>query len=602
MEHILNISTYFQKGYFVVPSYQRGYKWSLLKNDSGKTHLVQMLQDLKNAQSKKTDYHLQGVTVKETGGAIELVDGQQRSTSLYLILLFAHHHNLTDLAELLFTKDGLPRLEYQVRKELKDWLMAKLHRDEVELCAPPNLNHEIQDIAAFNRAWKQIDETLHRDDLPRFIDFVRNHVKVIYVVLSAGISPTKVFSMMNKDKAPMSKCDLVKAKLLSEASRANTDSTEAEADDREWQINQVRSHYAHEWDRWREWWENNDHHCFFGKALSKPANEPQIALLLRFYLRFKCVSEDDANGETLYTSLERLIQDKSTEIFEDIRDMQEIFQEWYNDPEIFNALGLLFYAGHPSKTGKLLLQLYLRYYQTKEDFGTHAMETARWSLVGCERKDEEGARKGAKNVCGGLMGINVYESEFKEDAFRQLLRMNIERLPRTERFYFADYSSSRSLDHIQPKSKVVRRLNKGWLSDDEYAQEVAFTRDEVSDLISKGYLDLSDESYFNMDISEHCIGNLVLLNRSDNSAVGTNGLKHKREILFKRIKEGNLLIHTLMILTKSYGGTNSIRMADLAVSQSFEDRWQQEDMMAYKKDFEQNFKKCYSLENDTVFL
>ena len=64
------------RGSFYIPSYQRGYRWS-------ETEVVRLLDDI--YQNGKKNYCLQPVVVRKKEDRYELIDGQQRLTTLYLI-------------------------------------------------------------------------------------------------------------------------------------------------------------------------------------------------------------------------------------------------------------------------------------------------------------------------------------------------------------------------------------------------------------------------------------------------------------------------------------------------------------------------------------
>ena len=73
------------KGNFFVPDYQRGYRW-------GENEVKQLLDDIDENRKKnekergQNNYYLQPIVLKEKGENYELIDGQQRLTTLYLIL------------------------------------------------------------------------------------------------------------------------------------------------------------------------------------------------------------------------------------------------------------------------------------------------------------------------------------------------------------------------------------------------------------------------------------------------------------------------------------------------------------------------------------
>jgi uncharacterized protein with ParB-like and HNH nuclease domain len=73
-------------GSFRVPRYQRGYRW-------GKLEVERLLNDIWESNGKP--YSLQPIVVKRDGEtAFELVDGQQRLTTLYLIFVFMQRERL----------------------------------------------------------------------------------------------------------------------------------------------------------------------------------------------------------------------------------------------------------------------------------------------------------------------------------------------------------------------------------------------------------------------------------------------------------------------------------------------------------------------------
>ena len=322
----LSVKEYFEKGNFIIPYYQRGFKWSLLTNEKGNTHLEQLLIDLKNDFKKgEVEYHLQGVTVQEKDKKIELVDGQQRTTSLFLILLYAYEKKL--LKKDSFFYNNL-NLEYAVRDEVNDWIKQKKDNPDFS----NNKGYEdIQDIVAFNKAWDQINEEL-KEEKEEFFKYILNNVKLIYIVLNT--EPTKVFSMMNKDKAIMTKTELVKATLLSEASRqAFSDLDTNENGDNEWQINHLRSHFAREWDSWLKWWNKNENHKFLNNVISKMNDEPEISRLLRLYYFIEKSDESKLlEEEHLFSEYCKMIEDQdkdddnkkigAVETFEGLRNLQ----------------------------------------------------------------------------------------------------------------------------------------------------------------------------------------------------------------------------------------------------------------------------------------
>ena len=106
-QSILNIQDYISGKTFVIPNYQRGYKWGVPHNHKEEKCSVQiLLSDILQAKEKnKEEYFIQGVTVTENNGEVVLIDGQQRTTTLYLLLKYLGY-------------DQLPTIKYDIRKEI----------------------------------------------------------------------------------------------------------------------------------------------------------------------------------------------------------------------------------------------------------------------------------------------------------------------------------------------------------------------------------------------------------------------------------------------------------------------------------------------------
>ena len=96
-------------GGFFVPSYQRGYRW-------GRDEVTRLLNDIHESAGNK--YFLQPIVVKRRADRKwELVDGQQRLTTLSLILRYIQQHLPT--ASLKYS------LEYETRASSAESAPAK---------------------------------------------------------------------------------------------------------------------------------------------------------------------------------------------------------------------------------------------------------------------------------------------------------------------------------------------------------------------------------------------------------------------------------------------------------------------------------------------
>ena len=99
--------------HFVVPSYQRGYRWTPRQVQD----LLDDLTDFAKHGAPGVLYCLQPIIVKGDKGTWELIDGQQRLTTVYILLNYIRA-NALPTAEKPFI------LEYETRPGSLDFLQA----------------------------------------------------------------------------------------------------------------------------------------------------------------------------------------------------------------------------------------------------------------------------------------------------------------------------------------------------------------------------------------------------------------------------------------------------------------------------------------------
>ena len=71
------------KDNFLIPTYQRGYKW---KSEDENSQVKVLMKDLFSAYKNSSErYYLQFITLKNTNNVFEVIDGQQRLTTLTIL-------------------------------------------------------------------------------------------------------------------------------------------------------------------------------------------------------------------------------------------------------------------------------------------------------------------------------------------------------------------------------------------------------------------------------------------------------------------------------------------------------------------------------------
>lgn len=552
METKQTISQYIGRNtnkYFNIPSYQRGYKWGEL-NERNTCAASILVEDILNAlKNKKENYFIQGVTVYENGSDVFLIDGQQRTTTLFVLLNLLF--NEKEKKDYLFFKDDF-KLKYHIRKTTEEYLKTSfLHGIEH--------NPKSQDQSFLHQASKEMQKILNRESFPLidFKNYLLNNVVLFYIKIPQEHA-TKAFTMLNGSKAFMTTDELVKSSFLSEASKVEVKEFASNSiEDKlgnmkaqigaDWQITMLRSRYARQWDKWMYWWNQTEVKTFF-----QSASNPMGWLLTYFYnteSSHKDYSNDPNMVATTFKNFQNdFIKDSKTAKvnFERLRKLQKTFEDIYNNNVLYNYLGLA--LTFSKKNYITIIGFFIENFKDEEIIKQYTLLT----LLNVNYKkdyEKEEIQEKLDNLLGLLSLSDVYNSDAKESAFKVLFLLNV--LATNDReikfeFYYEEidkglvsFYKQRSLEHIWPKSKVVYQKEGNDFSVNEKNQEVALSESDTNNLLFR--------NMFKEGTSEHCIGNLLFLHKNDNSVFSAKIPEEKKSVYFnleKSIYSRNLL-HTM---------------------------------------------------------
>ena len=539
---------------FIIPNYQRGYKWAVREG-----HDPSLVQDLMQRliaawrENPEQQYFLQGVTVVEDGDMIKLIDGQQRTTTLYLLLWCLDRRNISGYRDI--------SLEYSVREKSKEFLIG-LKNENFDYNAYDR-EDSVQDIHYFKEAIRQIREYLPEDtdDCSAFTEYLLNKISLLYIVIDAE-KAVKTFTMMNGTKATMHDEELVKAQMLHLVSlpepidglpqmRSIEDSYTVlrEIVSTDWETNALRSKYAREWDKWLYWWNRKDVMDFFD------VNKP-MGLLLEYYYRI----EGRLDGFS-FRHFEHLLpagnKKSAKNVFKGLRDLQKDFEDLFNSPIIFNNLKLALIGSNNTVEDKYnIIKFFFENKRKPELLERYAW----WRIAGAthletiaepnEGKDamtatNEGVGK-IRQMITNLSEPRVY-GPYSDQAFRQLLRFNVVEYNRLKAKFDFSIWENKSLEHIFPKSKFFHTEETenpdGSVSKKFVRGDGEIITEEQTSALYDSYAVFSNSSKY----SEHCIGNLVLLYGKNNSEFGALPFSEKKKKFFntERVFESRNLLHTI---------------------------------------------------------
>ena len=219
---------------FFIRHYQRGYRWT-------KEQVEQLLEDidsftpreLKSDPPKKTFYCLQPVVLKtlsdETkkeiikksesqrkldGDWYEVVDGQQRLTTLYLILKYRNDRWLGE------DKEPIYKIDYETRNDCVGFLNSiKVNSDKKTV----NVDKQNIDFYHISKAYQVIrnwelnyeSEFSKKFDKNEFQSKLLSYSKIIWYEVDDSEDSIELFERLNLGKIPLTNAELTKALFLS---------------------------------------------------------------------------------------------------------------------------------------------------------------------------------------------------------------------------------------------------------------------------------------------------------------------------------------------------------------------------------------------------
>lgn len=218
-----------QNEQFVIPSYQRRYSWR-------KEQLLALLSDIDMIES--ADSHLLGTILCLTGAhsgtmnSLELVDGQQRLTTISIILECLRER---------FSRDGNTEQETDLRRLLQAKIyggepVAKIALDTLDsddfkrlAAGAPDPTDQFKNShleTAFREARSWIDE---RDTpyLTKFLEKLLYRAIVIRLDVSHAKDAFKLFETINNRGLKLSPTDIIKNSVLGNAARFGDDELSA---------------------------------------------------------------------------------------------------------------------------------------------------------------------------------------------------------------------------------------------------------------------------------------------------------------------------------------------------------------------------------------
>jgi hypothetical protein len=305
---------------FFIAAYQRGYRWSPLQ-------VTQLLDDIREFTKRRNPqpeefYCLQPLVLKALKeGGYEVVDGQQRLTTLLLVL---RHFN-ERLAEKY--QQQLYALAYETRPNLTDFL-----KKPSKPLAESNV-----DFFHLGQAIEVIEQwfTENESEVEEIKSALLNKTKVIWFQLADGDNPVDAFTRLNVGKIPLTNDELIRALFLR---RSNADESEAQA---------LQLQIAYEWDQLEKALQSDALWYFLSNEKGKTQN--RIGFLFDLVARAEGLPQEATHDiYRIFYAFSQKLKAQGANPEQEWRKIKQAFlmlEEWFEDRTLYHMVGFLVTEG-----------------------------------------------------------------------------------------------------------------------------------------------------------------------------------------------------------------------------------------------------------------
>lgn len=221
----INLNTLLNNYIIYIPDMQRDYCWGITKADKSENTLFKNFLDtlVQNSNENKTDFTMGLFYGYVEDRRIYLCDGQQRITSLYLILLYTCKLNKLNID--LLIHNNIPTLQYAVRDsslfflndlvehiknidviikiddiKTMDWYFDEYNNDDT-----------IQNIIA---ALKTLENESNRINNDKFISYILKEINFIFIDMKTRENGEETYVLLNTTGEPLTAVENLKPYLV----------------------------------------------------------------------------------------------------------------------------------------------------------------------------------------------------------------------------------------------------------------------------------------------------------------------------------------------------------------------------------------------------
>jgi uncharacterized protein with ParB-like and HNH nuclease domain len=549
------------KTHFNIPHYQRGYKWE-------PSNVEKLLDDVNNFEMADGKFYcLQNITIISDGKQFNVIDGQQRLTTLTIILSY--------LGNKLLVKDKVRFPENSIRKFTNKFINNIITNNDVDF---PNEDweefieqypdYDLQDISHIYNVQNAISLWFKskRDNKNKFeenfLEKLLNNVKIIVNEVDETTGEEKVFGNLNSKRVPLDGSDLIRAILITRVAR---EEGRKENDIKNIvYVNERRVKLGWELDQINNWWGREDVKNYFSKFTSIKSelsgSDKKLFDEVKYPINYLyLLFAEKKDGQTKLT-LDLIEQHSNNAIalYKEILKLHYTLQDWFEDKEIYHYLGFLFNITEKQKkiSFKNVWELWLSSKTRKDFMLSLKKEIKKHFVIDNEIFDYKDLR------------INWYVDKPSE-LIRTLILMDVIYSVKTNQIrlpYNCFTKHSNDVEHIFPQNPAELKDKKKYV---EFLDKYYSEKNEVKFDLSKFSKKQDDENYIKSvddyiqnktsNFAINSIGNLVLLFNKLNKSISNSIYSTKRSRIIEFHNQGNFIQpHTFKVFVRDFNDVNQL--------------------------------------------
>jgi hypothetical protein len=445
---------------FFIPSYQRGYRWTqqqvrdllediqeFIEKEREGFYCIQPLVVKKEIPNEKKGESKKRLTEVEESDLLqktediiseytkwEVIDGQQRLTTIYILLSY-------------LGRNKYYQIEYKTRTDSKEFLRnidIEKKESNIDYFHMVEAKEQIE-------SWFAEKEKFAEENKKTFLITLLENVKFIWYE-SVDEDPVKVFTRLNIGKISLTNAELIKALFLNKSNFSN-------ANYNYHKIRLQQQEIAGEWDNIEYTLQNDEFWLFL--------NKPEYNKPTRIDFIFDLMCEKNTLGLTDNEKIEIGTDEYKTfryfytwfkkqgnkinitECWKEIKGFFQIFQEWYNDLELYHYIGFLIENNTDIST---IIDEWNKENQTKEKFRKeYIIPQIKTKLKNCFDLDKQYNEK-TKTQCRPILLLHNIQTVINQN--KNLKENEKYKLPVFYKFPFHLFKKEKwDVEHIDSRTE-----------------------------------------------------------------------------------------------------------------------------------------------------